>query len=72
MNEWIEHDRAGLFELWRLSPRYACGAVFVDDGRIVGGAPIFRKLQGKRIESLPRSYNATPVSRGDTGKERKR
>lgn len=50
------------FELWSLSPSYACGGVFVREGRIVGGAPIFKKLEGRPVGSLPSSYRAVLVS----------
>jgi hypothetical protein len=37
--------------LWQLDTLWGCGGVWVDDaGRIVDGAPIFRRLLGQRLD----------------------
>lgn len=47
--------------LWWLDTGWACGGVFVRKGRIVGGAPIFRKFGGQRIRDLPGRYKVQRV-----------
>lgn len=40
--------------LWWVDTRWACGGVLTDQaGTIVDGAPVFRRLRGRRIQELP-------------------
>lgn len=45
----------------QLTTPYACGGVGVQDGKITGGAPIFKKLTGKHIDELPKNYKITKL-----------
>lgn len=42
-----------------LDAGWGCGLVHVRDGKITGGAPIFRKLIGRRLDKLP--YKTVPL-----------
>lgn len=46
---------------YQLDTGWACGGIEVVDGKIVGGAPIFRRLVGQRIESLAQSYRTVAI-----------
>jgi hypothetical protein len=43
-------------DLYWIDTGWACGAVFVIEGRIVGGAPVFRRLRGQTLSRLPAAY----------------
>lgn len=39
-----------------LNTGWGTGGIVVKDGKIMGGAPIFRKLIGRRVDKLPSTY----------------
>ncbi len=43
-------------DLWWIETTAARGPVFVVDGRVVGGAPVFRHLIGRRVTELSKDY----------------
>lgn len=50
-----------------LDTGWGCGGVIIKDGYIKGGAPIFRKLIGRRVDKLPSSYKLTSLSSEEDG-----
>lgn len=48
-------------ELWHCDSSYGCGMLKSIGGMIVGGAPIFYKLNGQLIRLLPKHYKLTHI-----------
>lgn len=43
-------------KLYWIDTGWACGGIWVKDGFVVNGAPIFRKFNGQTLEKLMKSY----------------
>jgi hypothetical protein len=49
-------------EFWRIVTPFAVGGVYVRDGVIIGGAPIFRKWKGKPLLTLLVKWKGQRIS----------
>jgi uracil-DNA glycosylase family 4 len=48
-------------DLYQIDTGWGCGGIFVENGIIVGGAPIFKKLFGETLDKIRRTYKTTMV-----------
>lgn len=46
---------------YQLDTGWACGGIFVREGRVTGGAPIFRRLIGQKLATFPSRYHLTRI-----------
>lgn len=49
-------------KLYQLDTGWACGGIFVENGTVVGGASIFRKLFGSKLTKLKQVYKVKVTS----------
>jgi len=51
---FVSYD--GPYESWWLTTPYGCGWIATCAGRVIAGAPIFRKLGGWDLRKFPKNY----------------
>ena len=54
---------------YQLDTKWGCGGIKVENGIVVEGAPIFRKLISEKITKLQKYYKLTPLSTKKTCEE---